>query len=1060
MNPENINSIDENWDKKIGLDELKNALKTWFFDNEENLKQIEKSLNNPQLNEEDKTFFDSLVLAINDEINAIKWWNISPEDIDLLNVWKILLWEDNEKVQELERLINNENFDLMDDNVKLTPEQELNKWANEKNNDNLDNIELTSEEIENIRVIRELWIEIPDWGIQEVKNLRLTPERIANLKIIKDLWIAISVYDIRDVMDLTLTEAQQNNINNIQKLWIYVSPLSIQQITDLVLTPEEIINIETIKGLWFEMSAWDIKEIKDLVLTPEEINNAKTVSKLWIDIFPWEILKVKDLVLTPEEIKNIENIMEMFSGLWIWTSVSDIQHIKDLVLTPGEIKNIKTIKGLWFEMSTWDIKEIKDLVLTPEEIKNIEEIRDLWFEIFLFDIERIKDLRLNSEQFKNIKRIKDELWIRMTIWELEEFVDLVLNDDEIENLKNLKKVWINLYSWNIDTLKNIKLLPEEINTINEIIGWLGIEIYSRDLDKVKDLKLTSEEIDNIMIIKRLWIDILAWDLKEIKDLKINPEQLENIKRIQNKLWIEISAWELKDIMNLILTEDQLDNLEKIQKELWIKIMAIDIKKIINVSAEKIEKIKSLKKEFWIDFDLDDLSCIDFDECEQLLSIKSEDFYERYNYSEEEIQLHHHYKKWRIIESIQMYVQSTIVENRSIWTAEIIEKIRSDLVTLPVQERFCLISWISKVVNKFNTVRKYLNFENWLYKTPKELLCAMRWITDSNIINGITDDITVIQHWTWMTFFVWDEKSYQTIYDMSLTDSGRRSGGFNIWGCVIKELEWTLSVVNWKNPGENTEEYEYWTMWHEWQHNWNSYFMSDKELFDPITRGKDEITAYLREWNTCKTIENILTRQAKYWWLYQYGLEWEEWENHKRQIKELLGYVHVLLELTNRNMWLTRENVISMLSDTPVNERKLLYENFRKSIKFYDISLWLNEYLWVKNIENNGNNKPLEEVHEVSWWLWYDENTLGFNMEEFRWTWNATKENLENEIQNAWSLDELKHILSDPKYSHIGRWPNNVWWIEISVMIDNVVEWNMKITFIPTEIRSYVQRFIN
>ena len=80
----------------------------------------------------------------------------------------------------------------------------------------------------------------------------------------------------------------------------------------------------------------------------------------------------------------------------------------------------------------------------------------------------------------------------------------------------------------------------------------------------------------------------------------------------------------------------------------------------------------------------------------------------------------------------MYVQSIIVEDRSIGAAEIIEKIRSDLVTLPVQERFHLISWVSKIVNKFNTVRDYLKFD-WVYKTPKELLCAMRWITDPNII---------------------------------------------------------------------------------------------------------------------------------------------------------------------------------------------------------------------------------------------------------------------------------------------------------------------------------------
>jgi hypothetical protein len=33
--------------------------------------------------------------------------------------------------------------------------------------------------------------------------------------------------------------------------------------------------------------------------------------------------------------------------------------------------------------------------------------------------------------------------------------------------------------------------------------------------------------------------------------------------------------------------------------------------------------------------------------------------------------------------------------------------------------------ISNIVEKFNTVRKYIDFKNGPYKTPKELLLAMR-----------------------------------------------------------------------------------------------------------------------------------------------------------------------------------------------------------------------------------------------------------------------------------------------------------------------------------------------
>ena len=64
------------------------------------------------------------------------------------------------------------------------------------------------------------------------------------------------------------------------------------------------------------------------------------------------------------------------------------------------------------------------------------------------------------------------------------------------------------------------------------------------------------------------------------------------------------------------------------------------------------------------------------------------------------------------------------------------------------------------------MRKYLDFNNPenKYKTPKDLLCAIVWIKDPTIISENTDNITVTQHWAWMMFFVWDEGSYERIYD--------------------------------------------------------------------------------------------------------------------------------------------------------------------------------------------------------------------------------------------------------------------------------------------------------
>ena len=156
-------------------------------------------------------------------------------------------------------------------------------------------------------------------------------------------------------------------------------------------------------------------------------------------------------------------------------------------------------------------------------------------------------------------------------------------------------------------------------------------------------------------------------------------------------------------------------------------------------------------------------------------------------------------------------------------------------------------------------------------------------------------------------------------------------------------------------------------------------------------------------------------------LYQYDLKWEEWEQHKNQIRELLWYANDLIGLTiDPNTWLTRDNIISMLSCVPADQRKILHQNVMNAVKTH-------------------TTKEL--------------------LDKFRRSWTAEKQTEIDEISVANSIEDIKHILSDPKYSHISRVPNNKWWIEISAIIDEVVAWRLAITYIPSEIRQYVQKFI-
>ena len=327
------------------------------------------------------------------------------------------------------------------------------------------------------------------------------------------------------------------------------------------------------------------------------------------------------------------------------------------------------------------------------------------------------------------------------------------------------------------------------------------------------------------------------------------------------------------------------------------------------------------------------------------------------------------------------------------------------------------------------MRKYLDFNNPenKYKTPKDLLCAIRWIDDPDLIANITNNITVAQHWVWMMFFVWDKDSYEIIYDPGSKENSW-SGWFNCERSYIEELEWSLSVINWENSDNNTENDTYWTVRHEWQHNRNTYFMPDHN-WTAITSAKDEITAYLRDWtwiftdedSESRSIEEILTEPEDEWWLYQYDLEWEEWEQHKKGVRELLSYANDLINLTvDSNTWLTRDNIISMLSSVPADQRKNLHD-------------------YIINAVNTHNTKYL--------------------LNEFRRAWTAEKQTTIDEILVANTIEEVKHILSDPKYSHISWPPNNKCWLEISAIIDEVITGNLEITYVPSEIRPKVEQLI-
>lgn len=698
-------------------------------------------------------------------------------------------------------------------------------------------------------------------------------------------------------------------------------------------------------------------------------------------------------------------------------------------MTPEQQEIIKIMENKKWNLDPDDIATIKKMNLNEQQVANIKAIVDLWIIIHdVSEIWEVKDIILTPEQINNINILK-RLWIEnITRYDLE------FTQDEIKNIEKVLNLCYEVE--NFIFLHRIANITEtEMNNIITVAKNIKNKIKATDLLKI--MESTPEQINNVIIMNNLWFIIHGEIIDDI--IWLSPDEIENITRIR-KLGVIMNILDINKVRDLTLTENQIDNIKSIYK-LWIDINVNNMLEIINLTPYEIS----------------------------ILKIDSENIDEWYNHPKEENEAHNKYKKWTIIENIQKYIQNTISKNRDISTEEVIREIRPNLVTTTIEERLEIINEIKESVKKFNTVRKYLDFEKWPYKTPKQLLCAVRWITDQKLITAIKDNITVKQHWIWFMFFVWDEKSYQIIYDRSTEDSGKRSGWFNTHDSEIEELKWTFSVVNWEDPNNNENNYENWTQNHEWQHNRNTEFMKDKNG-SPISRAKDEIIAYLRDWRWIfkvekrdSTIYQILTKPKKKWWLYQYGLKWNDRENHKKQVKELCTYANNLIELTKESKtWLTRDNVISMLVDTDYHNRGKLHSIIMKTVENQNNSSIeqiknLKQEFKTKIWELAVNNRLINNL--INFWNSIFQNNR-IKLEEFRWAWTAEKKTVINDIENCNSLEEIKHVLNDPKYSHIWWWPDNLWWIEISHIIDEIIEKRMLITDIPEELRQYIEVVYN
>jgi len=876
----------------------------------------------------------------------------------------------------------------------------------------------------NVEHLEELWIKIPEYSKERFNKMNLDFEL---LRWLTELWItSIEIINVSQFIKFDITK-----LKHFQELWVKINEGNILSLNEANLNDKEIINFRELQKIWIE-----VYEPEILNWTEFNFQKLWQLKKLWIYINKYNIIELNKAEINFQILKRLENI-------WIKLSDEDIIGISSDKIEIN-IDKLEQLKEIWVDINEDNAIELNG---TDYNFDKLRYLKEIWININEDNIAELNEAEINIDKLEQLK----EIWIDINE---DNVIELNGTDYNFDKLRYLKEIWININEKNITKLNKIN---------NENILMLK--------------KIWNEKVQ--VIIKHKWLDVTSkpeWFIKHINIFTV-PDVMSRVAEL-NKMWIIISY----DNHNLLIPK----NFKKIKQfsELWIDVSK-DSELCLNteITQDIIKRLNTLKW-FWISpVRLKAINRINnlenrWIETNDILSQEYTVNYKEYGIKEDEIKANLQYKKWEIIEKIQQYIQNAISKKENIWETEIINRIRTNLMVLPKIERLNLLTTISEVVEKSNNIRKYIDFENWPYKdkypNAKTLLCAIRGITEPNIIDKITDDVTVIQHWIGLNFFVWDEKSYQIIKDKSLTNSKIESGWFNTTASKIKELEWTLSVINWKDPGKDTKQFEYNAVWHEWQHNRNSYFMPDK-YGSRIAYSKDEILAYSRDWTSIKEIEETLTTPENKWWLYQYNLKWKERENHKKQVKELLWFANDLFELANNSKtWLTRDKVLSMLSDTPANERKNLHATITDALKIH-IERSTNQTNFDQSKIRELKERFINKIKERAWNNKLINNLLDFwnstfseykiNPEELWWAWTAKKETVVNEIKNCSSINEIKHILNNPKYSHIGRWPDNKWWIEISAIIDEVVAWNKSITYIPADpnpnldLRTQVQRFI-
>ncbi len=536
------------------------------------------------------------------------------------------------------------------------------------------------------------------------------------------------------------------------------------------------------------------------------------------------------------------------------------------------------------------IDKMKDVYIEQLTNKNVKNINDFLDTIRLHQRTELlvtpNDYNNVLNCLKNINKDNPELWTRISM----DFSRIA----SWNNLIYFNWLWILLYIEKYPERYDwvIKLLNYVSNDKNKISGLTNImslddsileSLFSLtwkdkfpSFDKIFDEIVKSYKNDNREDMKQLILDIKQAVINSRNKVpKISPEKsLKLVSSKGDKFELSKEFLNSQDVQKVLNLPQEFSSRKGLQ---YIKTLPREEKLIVMELWKK--KLKN---------QLDLLASLPIKFIEQA---------EKYDY---------------------------INSNKEYILKDLVNKYIPFFEKLSFEQREQVLIWMERYINRKFLVHKYTELPK--YKNNPKLLVADALNTNvSKLKWNVTMEIDSAN----FSFFIENDEDYKLLrawWNEKKALNSTSSWWVSFQGSMIEELKWTITIINWKKTNENLS-----TKLHETTHANNHFIMSDHFVtsLDNLSRAKDEIIAYLKDWDLdIIWIKNLLLRK----WekeLYDY---YEEYNSlpiyNKLKIlyeQELKVAIGIALKIEKANI----PNYLDLLAITPVRQWGMLYDIYLK-----------------------------------------------------------------------------------------------------------------------------------